>query len=127
MQTPATQPLDIDLDRTRDVRIRWADGHRSVIPLTALRKACPCAECRGRRRRPSEGALPVVQPEVDEQAMVEVERAELVGNYALGLTWRDGHSTGIYDFALLRSLAPADTDGNARATVDQRTEGADRA
>jgi DUF971 family protein len=29
-----------------------------------------------------------------------------IGNYALGFTWSDGHSTGIYPFEYLRALCP---------------------
>jgi DUF971 family protein len=35
---------------------------------------------------------------------LDLREIEQVGNYALGLTWSDGHSTGIYSFRYLRSL-----------------------
>ena len=35
---------------------------------------------------------------------LELREIEQVGNYALGLTWGDGHNTGIYSFRFLRGL-----------------------
>jgi DUF971 family protein len=35
---------------------------------------------------------------------LELREIEQVGNYALGLTWADGHKTGIYSFRFLRAL-----------------------
>jgi DUF971 family protein len=44
----------------------------------------------------------------------ELTHLEGVGNYALGLTWQDGHSTGIYSFRLLRGLCPCDDCGGEK-------------
>ena len=33
---------------------------------------------------------------------------EPVGNYALKIDWSDGHSTGIYSFAHLRSISKSE-------------------
>ncbi len=108
MVDPATQPLEIDLDREKQLRIRWADDRQSICPLPALRRSCPCAACRGEREREAHGGLPVVSGIDSQRDMVYATSAQLVGNYALRLTWRDGHDSGIYDFALLRSLFPAE-------------------
>ncbi len=107
MNDPAVQPLNLDLDRSRELRIRWSDGKTCVYPLTLLRKACPCASCRAERERTvARSSLPVVPGGAEQATMAQVAAAELVGQYALRLTWQDGHSTGIYDFALLRALCP---------------------
>lgn len=100
----ADEPLEIELNRSRELRIRWADGRQSVYPLAMLRKACPCAECRQERERRAGGSLPILQKPGVELDMVTARKAELVGRYALSITWCDGHKAGIYDFALLRSL-----------------------
>lgn len=100
------RPSEIDLDRNKELRIRWSDGRLDVYPLGMLRLECPCAGCREARRDQERepGRLPVV-PSAEEQARsATAASAELVGNYALRLIWRDGHSTGLYDFGLLRSL-----------------------
>lgn len=110
MRNPATEPVEVELDRARELRIRWADGHLSVLPLPLLRSSCPCATCRGDREQPAKGAQPGVQSPAAQREMAMAETAELVGQYALRVIWKDGHDTGIYDYELLRSLGPAETD-----------------
>ena len=46
----------------------------------------------------------------------ELVRVEPVGNYALSLTWHDGHGTGIYAFRYLRALCPCAACGGERRT-----------
>lgn len=72
----------------------WADGHVSRISHELLRGYCPCAGCQGH------------SGEIRFQAGPDLELRDIsrVGNYALGLTWGDGHSSGIYTFSYLRHL-----------------------
>ena len=104
MSASEPTPIELHLDRERELRIRWSDGRQSVIPLVELRKACPCATCRADRERRASNPLAVIEPAGDEAAMVKVAAAELVGRYGLKVRWQDGHDTGIYDFGLLRQL-----------------------
>lgn len=98
------RPAEIDLDRTRSLRIKWSDGAETVLELSALRRACPCASCRAKRAEHTSGSLPILETSASEQAMVTAAGAELVGNYGLRIRWNDGHDLGIYDFEYLRSL-----------------------
>jgi DUF971 family protein len=102
---PGTQPLEIDLDRTRSLRIRWADGRETVVSLVELRRNCPCATCRASREERAKNPLRVVHRAVNEADLVTAKDAQVVGRYALKIVWNDGHDTGIYDFGLLRRLA----------------------
>ena len=105
MLSPGSQPVELDIQRDSHLHIRWRDGHDSTIPLRELRRACPCAECRAARSEAKQGgSLPVIKPVANEAAMTAVAAADLVGRYALKVTWKDGHDAGIYDFALLRAL-----------------------
>jgi len=70
----------------------WVDGSSSSWTHAALRAACPCAECRARRR-----AGQAVQS--DEQ--VRIASIEPVGVYGLNLRFTDGHERGIYPFDML--------------------------
>lgn len=97
------RPIEFCIDRGSALRIRWADGHVSELPLAALRRACPCAACRAIREAPPE-PLRVLQRVSAAEDMVQVEAAELVGRYALRIRWKDGHDTGIYDYRTLRGL-----------------------
>lgn len=87
----------------RSLLIEWADGAVHRIPFEALRRACPCAECRGEMGRPGRFDIsPELAPGEDELADIH-----LVGGYAIGARWGNGHSTGMYTFELLRRLGEA--------------------
>lgn len=102
------KPVDLHLDRREGLKIKWADGHQSHYPLAYLRKRCPCATCRTEREseqpKPASLSLTILPSNID-QATVFAD-AKLVGNYAIQITWADGHSTGIYDFRYLRVISP---------------------
>jgi DUF971 family protein len=107
------RPIDLRIDKRDGLYVKWADGHASHYSLAFLRKHCPCAACRselpgGQPAQPSPpGAIPlaVLPPNIAHAA--EFSDARLVGNYALQITWADGHSTGIYDFHYLRAISPS--------------------
>jgi prepilin-type processing-associated H-X9-DG protein len=92
------------------VDITWADGHASHYDFTYLREECPCATCNDERAKKetltaAPGAasftpLPIFKPKP------RAEAATQVGNYAVSISFRDGHSTGIYSYEYLRSICP---------------------
>ncbi len=110
----AVRPAKIQLSRSRAVLIiHWDDGSCSEFSWQALRAACPCAECNrepGQEGGPS-GVGQVLIP-LAPAIPAELERAEAVGNYALQLYWKDGHSWGIYSWDYLRQLAAQAEDGS---------------
>lgn len=104
-----TRPTNLHLDRKDGLRIDWADGTASHYPLAFLRKNCPCATCRTEREqqtvsKPSSLSLTILPAGIDRAA--QFVSARTVGNYAIQITWADGHSTGIYDFRHLREIDP---------------------
>ena len=76
------------------LEIDFADGHRAVYPHQVLRGYCPCAVCQGHS-----GPIRFVSG-----GNLELTDVAEVGDYALRLTWADGHATGIYTFKFLREL-----------------------
>ena len=38
-------------------------------------------------------------------ADIRADEVRVVGNYALAVTWSDGHSTGLYPYRTIKSLA----------------------
>ncbi|MCL2725229.1 MAG: DUF971 domain-containing protein [Polyangiaceae bacterium] len=82
------------------MEIDWGDGHESVYPHEILRGYCPCAGCQGH-----EGTIKFRYPEGNQR---ELDAIEPVGNYALRLTWFDGHRSGIYSYKYLRALCQCD-------------------
>ena len=102
MMTEAAAPLPKEITRAgqHDVKIIWQDGHESVYPARELRLACPCAACAdevtGQRRVIGHAVAQDVRP----------VKIDLIGRYAISVTWSDGHNTGIYPFEYLRKLRP---------------------
>jgi DUF971 family protein len=98
MMTETTAvPLEIGRANQHDVKIRWQDGRESIYPARALRMSCPCAGCVDEvtgQPRLTEHSVP--------QDVIPL-RIDLVGRYAISITWSDGHNTGIYPFEMLRA------------------------
>lgn len=97
--SPDRQPdvVQITVDRpTMELRLTFDDGVSGGIGLTELRLHCPCATCRALRQagRPA-------WPTLGGATTLELRDAQLVGAWGLGITWGDGHATGIYPFAAL--------------------------
>lgn len=104
--TDVLRPQRLTADRKAGaLEIIWQDGHRSLYPLAGLRAACPCAECRGGHEAMSQ-PLPRSILHTQPAGSAELNDAFLVGHYALGMAWSDGHDSGIYTWTLLRSLCP---------------------
>jgi DUF971 family protein len=91
------------------VDITWSDGHGSHYDFAYLREECPCATCNDERIRKSAfasagpasaAALPMFKPKTRAQA------ATTVGNYAIQITFTDGHATGIFSYDHLRNICP---------------------
>jgi DUF971 family protein len=75
--------------------LRWPDGSMAALTHARLRAACPCSECRARRRA---GAT------VEADDAVRLAAIEPVGAYALNLVFSDGHRRGIYPYEMLAAL-----------------------
>ena len=102
MPDPEPYPTAIDLVRAENaVEIVWDDGARTRYEGARLRWACPCAECRGEMGVPGrlDGG-----PELSEDELT-VDQIGLIGQYALQISFRSGHGTGIYSYRYLRELA----------------------
>ncbi|HVA22478.1 MAG TPA: DUF971 domain-containing protein [Candidatus Micrarchaeia archaeon] len=95
--TPSAFAYD---ERALALVVTWADGPVHRIRFADLRRACPCAVCKGEMGRPGRfDQEPSLRPGEDDLVTIE-----LVGQYAVGAEWRDGHRTGIYSFERLRQL-----------------------
>jgi DUF971 family protein len=88
-----------------ELAVKWEDGTESFIPLEKLRRACPCAGCKGEMdilgnvyRAPDKPYAPNA---------FQVTRVGMVGGYAVQPLWADGHGTGLYTFDYLRRVADA--------------------
>lgn len=100
LRGPLIEPREIKQEGSSTLRITWADEHQCQYQATALRRACPCAQCvnewTGQR---------VLKPESISEK-ITITDLQVVGRYALNFRWSDGHDTGIYSFRYLRELCP---------------------
>ena len=96
-------PLKIRLDRPgRRLFLEWP-GESLAVPWGKLRAACPSAGERVARALAAANPNPLaVLSAVPSDELTEVR---LVGRYALGCRWADGHEVGIYTWETLRGLA----------------------
>lgn len=101
-------PKQIKIKDKNKLYIRWNDGTESEIGLKYLRDECPCASCKGetvllKTYRPVE--------KVPHPDMYKITDIKTVGGYAVAITWKDGHNTGIYTWENLKQLAEDEGSG----------------
>ncbi len=108
-ESPDT-PVHIDLQKDRGLRVRWGDGVESYYPIGLLRRLSPSADMRELRRAMETNPLTVL-PDAPAGGGIEATDAELVGNYAIRITFSDGHSSGIFTWEYLRQIDPAQGGG----------------
>jgi DUF971 family protein len=108
---PRKKPASVKVHVTSGagIDIVWADGHASHYDFPYLRDECPCATCNDERIRKSahatagpasSPALPMFKPKP------RAQKATTVGNYAIQISFTDGHATGIFSYDHLRSICP---------------------
>lgn len=91
------RPVEINLhQRSRILELAYEDGTRHQLPCEYLRVYSPSAEVRG--HGPGEEKLQLGKE------LVEIEKIEPVGNYAVQFVFSDSHDSGIYDWGLLYDL-----------------------
>ncbi len=105
------KPVSIKKGTNQDLSIMWDDGHKGRSSLKQLRDRCPCAGCQGEtvllhsyQAPPQDRSIP---------GRYEITGIQQVGSYAVQLSWRDGHSTGIYSWDYLRSLCECESCAGA--------------
>ncbi|MFA8343083.1 MAG: DUF971 domain-containing protein [Rhodothermaceae bacterium] len=81
------------------LKIYWDNNSESKIKLVNLRDNCPCAFCKKEQDERDENYIPLY---IGDQ--ITIDKIIPVGNYAIKIIWKDGHSTGMYDFEYLRKF-----------------------
>lgn len=87
-----------------ELAIAWSDGLESYIPQEVLRRKCPCAACSG---EPDVTGYVGKPSPIYGKGSFELMEWQTVGGYAIRPRWGDGHNTGLYSYAFLRSLGGA--------------------
>lgn len=115
---PAVRPKHLDLQKDKALTVHWSDGRISIYPIAYLRKMSPSADARALREQMKRNPLTVLPASAGSGEPLSATGAELVGKYALRITFSDGHDTGIYSWAYLREIDPsrgeAAPDGRVR-------------
>ncbi|MDC0663079.1 DUF971 domain-containing protein [Marinobacter sp. SS21] len=88
--------------RSRLLHLDYADGSSAELPFELLRVYSPSAEVRGHGM--GAGVLQTGKQDV------EITGAEMIGNYALKLSFSDGHDSGLFTWAYLRELGQHQDD-----------------
>ncbi|MEQ5836479.1 DUF971 domain-containing protein [Marinobacter sp. R17] len=97
MSTEAQRPSDIRIRKqSRLLVLSYENGEVLELPFELLRVYSPSAEVRGHGAGP--GTLQTGKRDV------LVTGAEMVGNYAIKLSFSDGHDSGLFTWAYLQEL-----------------------
>jgi DUF971 family protein len=90
-------PSNIRIRRqSRLLRLEYPDSTCHEIPFELLRVYSPSAEVRGHGS--GAGILQTGK------RSVTIEKADMVGNYAIRLTFSDGHDSGIFSWDYLNEI-----------------------
>lgn len=94
----ANTPTEIKLHKkSATLELAYADGTVNTLSAEFLRVHSPSAEVRGHGK-----GQEVLQTG---KQHVKISNLETVGNYAIKLSFDDGHDTGIYSWTYLLELA----------------------
>ena len=95
--TERSRPTGVRIRKqSRVVQLEYADNKAYELPFELLRVYSPSAEVRGHGAGP--GILQTGKRNV------VVTGADMVGNYALKLTFSDGHDSGLFSWEYLYEL-----------------------
>jgi Mrp family chromosome partitioning ATPase/DUF971 family protein len=79
--------------------IQWPDGATSELANKPLRASCQCARCVDEFT-----GTPILDADTIPDDL-QAEKIQTLGNYAIAVTWSDGHSSGIFSWDHLREQA----------------------
>jgi len=80
------------------VTLKWSNGKVWKVSNRDLRASCQCALCINEMT--GEKTLDPSKIKAD----IAPTQITPLGNYAIGVTWNDGHSSGIYPYARIKEL-----------------------
>lgn len=91
-------PTRLEPFSSTELFLEWNQGERFSVPYVEIRYYCPCAGCvdehTGQRTLERSSISPEIRP----------TQVQLVGRYAVQVSWSDGHNTGMYHYDRLMEL-----------------------
>jgi Mrp family chromosome partitioning ATPase/DUF971 family protein len=80
------------------ITFTWSEGNTSEVNHRELRLSCACALCIDEKT-----GVKILKPEMVNKSIQALEITP-IGNYAVGIKWNDGHTSGIYPYKKIREL-----------------------
>jgi DUF971 family protein len=101
-------PVQIKISEKTKLLIKWDNETESLIDIAYIRTECPCALCKGetvllKTYRPA-------KPSAESPDSFKIRNIQPVGEYAIQITWKDGHDSGIYTWEYLMELEKSQDD-----------------
>jgi DUF971 family protein len=84
------------------VEIVWNDGRKYLLPIRFLRGHCPCASCVNEITGERTLDLNTIPDDI------HLIKMSFTGNYALKISWSDGHNTGLFTWNYISKLCRHD-------------------
>ena len=84
------------------LEIEWNDGRKYLLPFRFLRGQCPCASCVNEITGERTLDFSTISNDIHPMNM------SFSGNYALKISWSDGHNTGLFTWDYLSKLCRHD-------------------
>ncbi len=107
MDQATEPPKHLDLTKDRGLTVHWRDGRISFYPVKYLRKMSPSADALQLREQMQANPLTVLPASAEGQdESLTATGVEMVGHYAVKITFSDGHDTGLYSWRYLREIDP---------------------
>ena len=82
----------------KEVILIWKDASRWAVSNRALRLSCRCALCVNEMTGEKSLREQDIPPDIAAKEIIPL------GNYAIGISWSDGHSSGIYPYEGIEKL-----------------------
>ena len=113
-------PAKLDLKKDRGLTVEWSDGTTSYYSIPYLRRMSPSAEMKNLRVEQARNPLAILPASAVRASSgpLTALNAEMVGNYAIRITFSDGHDTGIYSWGYLREIDPVNKEAHASRPPD---------
>ena len=100
MEGKTNQTIGIDQiifhAKSQFVEFLFQDGYKASLTCEFLRVFSPSAEVRGHAH--DQEVLQVGKKKIS------IDKLEQIGNYAIKITFTDGHNTGLYSWGYIRDL-----------------------
>lgn len=91
-------PTKIEPFSPTEMSMSWNNGGQYVVPYVEIRYYCPCAGCVDEHTGERTIQKSSINPDL------RATDVQLIGRYAIQISWSDGHNTGMYHYDRLFEL-----------------------